>query len=98
MRAVFFLAAFAAVIVGCFAAELQEIIGEEGVKKVTDSHEKALIMFYAPWCPHCQEAKPKFKEALGKITDKTKTIALVNCDDAKNSGEHGYLLLVSYTE
>lgn len=66
---------------------MQEVVGEEGLTKIKDSHEKVMVMYYAPWCPHCQDAKPKFKEALGKLTDKTKAIVLVNCDDAKNSGE-----------
>lgn len=33
------------------------------------SHEKALVMFYADWCPYCQKFKPMF-ESVAKQEDK----------------------------
>uniref|UniRef100_A0A6G1SNG5 protein disulfide-isomerase n=1 Tax=Aceria tosichella TaxID=561515 RepID=A0A6G1SNG5_9ACAR len=35
--------------------------------KVLDSNEIWLVNFYAPWCPHCKDLKPRFEEASRHI-------------------------------
>ncbi|SRR5215467_2075138 len=37
------------------------------------SHKKALVMFYADWCPYCQKFKPMF-ESVVKQEDKKSTL------------------------
>ena len=39
--------------------------GREGFKAGPVS-ENTFTMYYADWCPHCQSAKPEFKELVNK--------------------------------
>ena len=41
--------------------------------KLLSSREKALVMFYADWCPYCQKFKPIF-EAVAKQEEKMSTL------------------------
>jgi thioredoxin 1 len=52
------------------------------------SHEKALVMFYADWCPYCQKFKPMF-ESVAEQENKKSTLnrykmygSKVNDDDS----------------
>jgi thiol-disulfide isomerase/thioredoxin len=53
------------------------------------SGECIVALFYADWCPHCVEFKPKFKEAMkkmdGQMWKKGKKLkfVLVDCDEYK---------------
>lgn len=50
------------------------------------THSSALVMFYAPWCPHCKKMKPEFSKAAKEInTDNTIDGALgaVDCTTAR---------------
>lgn len=54
--------------------------------KTIDADAKTLIMFYAPWCPHCQDAKPKYHKAADALaSDGDKKLALLDCDDKQNT-------------
>ena len=45
-----------------------------------------LILFFAPWCPHCKEVKPIFDELQNEYSgDKKVKIVLVNGDEDKKS-------------
>lgn len=48
-----------------------------------------MVMYYAPWCPHCQEAKPKFQTANDQLLAKKAPggLAAMNCDLKENEGE-----------
>lgn len=45
-----------------------------------------LILFFAPWCPHCKEVKPVFEKLQNEYSDDKKVkIVLVNGDEDKKS-------------
>jgi len=49
--------------------------------------EHAIIMFYAPWCGHCKQAKPEYVAAADILVgDKSRYLAAVDCTTAK--GKH----------
>lgn len=52
-----------------------------------------VVMFYAPWCPHCVEIKPELFKAAAKIAEiNSKNIfVLLNCEDTQNTGEMRFL-------
>ena len=50
---------------------------EHELAKTLDKHRKAFIMFYAPWCGHCVNAKPNFDAAS---LESELPFLKVNCD------------------
>jgi protein disulfide-isomerase-like protein len=55
-------------------------------KKDEDENVITLILFFAPWCPHCKEVKPIFEELQKEYSgDKKVKISIVNGDEDKES-------------
>jgi thiol-disulfide isomerase/thioredoxin len=51
-----------------------------------DEEIVTLILFFAPWCPHCKEVKPIFDELQKEYSgDKKVKISIVNGDEDKES-------------
>ncbi|CAM9432206.1 unnamed protein product [Lampetra planeri] len=64
----------------------------------------ALLMFYAPWCFHCKQAKPHFTAAAAQLKDDHKVaLAAVDCTKQDNNelcsqeGVRGYPTMNHYT-
>jgi protein disulfide-isomerase-like protein len=56
----------------------------KGLKKVKSNKSKAVFaFFYAPWCGHCKNAKPAFKQLQKKSKSSPVTVIDINCDDNK---------------
>ncbi|VEL33150.1 unnamed protein product [Protopolystoma xenopodis] len=64
-----------------------EVTSDAFDKLIGRPNQYTLVMFYAPWCPHCQTSKPKYLEAAKQIEklDSTKSLAMVDCDNQKNT-------------
>ena len=55
-------------------------------KQVIQSKNLWLILFYAPWCGHCQEFHPDF-EKIAHVTKGLFKIGAVNCEKEKKLAE-----------
>ncbi|KAK9702113.1 Thioredoxin [Popillia japonica] len=44
------------------------------------NHQTALVMFYAPWCGHCQKLKPEFEKAAKELADNDPPVTLIKVD------------------
>lgn len=53
-------------------------LDETGLERMIQSGKQASIMFYAPWCPHCRQMKPLYKEVARGSQDTL--FAMVDCD------------------
>ncbi|XP_078376471.1 putative protein disulfide-isomerase A4 isoform X1 [Oculina patagonica] len=46
------------------------------------THSSALVMFYAPWCPHCKKIKPEFSQVAKEVNTEKKVpggLGAVDC-------------------
>jgi len=67
-------------------------------KIVLDPHRHVLIMFYVPWCPHCQKALLEFDvvaDAFAAVPTLNVTVAILDADKHKDAartygGTHRY--------
>ena len=53
-------------------------LDETGLERMIASGKQTSVMFYAPWCPHCRQMKPLYREAAK--TQKDTLFAMVDCD------------------
>lgn len=55
-------------------------LGEENYKTFMKKKKHVLVMYYAPWCPHCKRIKPDFMQAAEHFKDDPRTeFAAVDC-------------------
>jgi protein disulfide-isomerase-like protein len=56
--------------------------GGEADKKIT------VVLFYAPWCPHCKDIMPMWKKLVEKHSSDNKVeVKKVNCEDKPEQAE-----------
>lgn len=61
---------------------------EEGFSSGSGDDKKTVVLFYAPWCPHCTKVKPTFDELAKEHSgDASVTIKSVNCEENKKAAE-----------
>uniref|UniRef100_A0A672IME7 Thioredoxin domain-containing protein n=1 Tax=Salarias fasciatus TaxID=181472 RepID=A0A672IME7_SALFA len=72
-------------------------LGSEDFREALKKKRHALVMFYAPWCPHCKSAVPHFTAAAELFKEDRKIVyAAVDCtkglnhDVCKQEGVEGY--------
>lgn len=51
------------------------------------SHSSALVMFYAPWCPHCKKIKPEFSEVAKEVNTENKVPGALGAVDCTVNGD-----------
>lgn len=49
-----------------------KILNSDTFKTFTKKKKHSLVMFYAPWCGHCKNAKPEFSTAAEELKDELK--------------------------
>lgn len=59
------------------------IVGKTFDKIVKDKSKDVLIEMYAPWCGHCKNLEPIYKE-LGKSLKKEKNLVIAKIDATAN--------------
>ena len=57
-----------------FFAFYQVVVGETFDEIVNDESKDVLIEFYAPWCGHCKNLEPIYKELGEKVGGAEKTL------------------------
>lgn len=63
-----------------------ELKDDEQVKALTRSGLSVIIVFYAPWCGHCQLLAPKFAKLAEDLQmTKNVTMAAISCDASPGS-------------
>lgn len=63
----------------------RELTDESKFGKFITTHDNALVLFYAPWCKHCKNLMPAFKEASERLKSAGVTLsARINGDKFKN--------------
>uniref|UniRef100_A0A668A1Q4 Protein disulfide isomerase family A, member 5 n=1 Tax=Myripristis murdjan TaxID=586833 RepID=A0A668A1Q4_9TELE len=72
-------------------------LGSEDFREALKKKKHALVMFYAPWCPHCKNAVPHFTTAAELFKEDRKIVyAAVDCTKGlnhelcKQEGVEGY--------
>uniref|UniRef100_A0A8C9YS92 Protein disulfide isomerase family A, member 5 n=1 Tax=Sander lucioperca TaxID=283035 RepID=A0A8C9YS92_SANLU len=60
-------------------------LGSEDFREALKKKKHALVMFYAPWCPHCKNAVPHFTTAAELFKEDRKIVyAAVDCTKGQN--------------
>jgi protein disulfide-isomerase-like protein len=56
---------------------MEKEVNNDNPDKIMSSDKPALIFFYAPWCGHCKNAKPKFEKVMEMAKGKAH---MIDCD------------------
>ncbi len=62
---------------------VKTVVGSTFNEIVMDTSKHVFIEFYAPWCGHCKQLEPKFKE-LGKKFKKSNNVVIAKFDATAN--------------
>jgi len=58
--------------------------GDDDPKTVFSSTKPTMVLFYAPWCGHCNNMKPDYDELKNKYKkNPNKNVVMINCDEHK---------------
>lgn len=54
------------IVLSLYSAYKKRSVGASAAQGFQNPTETTFTMYYADWCPHCQSAKPDFKEMIEK--------------------------------
>merc|ERR1712080_360967 len=66
---------------------VKTLVGKNFNSVVNSSEKKSLVMFYAPWCGHCQTLVPIWDE-LGEHFKDSNDVVIAKMDSTKNEIEN----------
>lgn len=66
---------------------------EKLIRSTLAQNEMTIILFYAPWCPHCHKAKPLVEQAAQTFDF---PFLLVNCDNCHRESIQNEFVTVEY--
>ena len=59
---------------------IHEISSDEKYQTYKDIEDLSIIIFYAPWCPHCQNFVTPYNNFAKVNSNRTISFAAVNCN------------------
>ncbi len=68
---------------------VKPVIGKTFYDVVFDEKKDVLIEFYAPWCGHCKQFEPKYKELAKELKD-DKNLVIAKMDATSNDAPPEY--------
>ena len=63
------------------------VVGKTFDKEVINNDKDVMLLFYAPWCNHCKEIKPKYEEVGKRLKDKNPKLLIAKIDGSENEVE-----------
>jgi protein disulfide-isomerase-like protein len=67
-------------------------------RKKGNSQKHKFVLYYAPWCGHCQKFKPIWDQFAEQInsSDKNISVSKVNCEENKCENISGYPTVIMH--
>ncbi|KAE9555366.1 hypothetical protein FO519_001448 [Halicephalobus sp. NKZ332] len=68
---------------------LKTLVASNFAKVVNDESKDVLVEFYAPWCGHCKQFEPKYKQLAAKLKSEEPNLVIAKYDATANDApEH----------
>uniref|UniRef100_A0AC34Q5G3 Protein disulfide-isomerase n=2 Tax=Panagrolaimus sp. JU765 TaxID=591449 RepID=A0AC34Q5G3_9BILA len=68
---------------------VKTLVGSNFAKIVNDESKDVLVEFYAPWCGHCKQFEPKYKQLAAKLKSEQPNLVIAKYDATANDApEH----------
>jgi len=61
-------------------ALMENMANEDDPQSIMNSDKPTMVFFYAPWCGHCQRAKPEFQKLMQQARGRAH---MIDCDAHK---------------